>query len=57
MAFCSQPRYTPQWIEHKKKLLPKGKLATVQEYEREWDDRGRLGELCSARKRELESAF
>ena len=56
MAFRLQPQYTPQWVEHKKKLLARGRRAIVEEYERDWEDRGRLQAVDGARRRELESA-
>ena len=56
MAFRFQPWYTPQWFEHKKRLLARGKQAIVEEYKRDWEDRRRLQAVDGARRRELESA-
>jgi len=56
MAFRFQPQKSPQWFEHKKQLLARGREAIVKEYERDWQDRQRLGAVDRARRRELESA-
>ena len=40
----------------KKELLARGRQAIVQEYVRDWEDRGRLNAVDGARRRELESA-
>ena len=59
MAFRFQPPYTPQWHEHKARLLARGKAEIVKEYERDWEDRERMRRreaVEGARRLELNSA-
>jgi hypothetical protein len=59
MAYRFHSPRTPQWQEHKARLLARGKAEIVKEYERDWEDRERMRRreaVEEERRRELSSA-